>query len=156
MAAAAQATFAIVTRRGFHSVPSEHATAFVLGGIAVAFIAVSLLEGPAPSLGRPLSAVPAFAAVVYAGVVTAALSTLLFVTGIRIVGPLRAGIASLFEPVVGVVLAGLLLGEGVTASEALGGVLVLSAAALLQRVPELAARSPIDESLAVEPIAPLG
>ncbi len=156
MAAAAQATFALITRRGFHSVPSEHATAFVLGGIAAAFIATSLLEGSAPSLGHPLSSLPALAPVAYAGVVTAALSTLLFVTGIRIVGALRAGIASLFEPVVGVVLAGLLLGESLTPSEALGGLLVLSAAALLQRVPEIVGPSPTREPLAAEPIAPLG
>jgi drug/metabolite transporter (DMT)-like permease len=54
-------------------------------------------------------------------------------TGIRLVGGTRAGILMLFEPVVGVALAALLLSEGLAWIQVLGAVAILGAALLLQR-----------------------
>jgi drug/metabolite transporter (DMT)-like permease len=56
----------------------------------------------------------------------------LFLTAIRKIGGTRTGILMLLEPVVGVVLAGLLLGEQMGPIQAVGGVLVLAGALVLQ------------------------
>jgi drug/metabolite transporter (DMT)-like permease len=64
--------------------------------------------------------------------VGAGIPTFLFLTGIRWVGGVRTGIIALFEPVVGVALAAIVLGEAVGPVQGLGGALVLAAGILLQ------------------------
>ena len=59
-------------------------------------------------------------------------SSLRFLTAIRTIGGTRTGILMLLEPVVGVVLAALLLGEALGPLQAVGGVLVLAGALVLQ------------------------
>jgi drug/metabolite transporter (DMT)-like permease len=132
-AGAAQASFALLTRHGFRSLPSEHATTGILTWIALAYALVALVTGPAGDLLAPLASSRLLGLSLFAGIVTAALSTFLFMSGIRLIGPLRAGIGSLFEPVVGIVAAAIVLGEALTPIEGLGGALVLGAVALLQR-----------------------
>ena len=73
------------------------------------------------------------------------MSSLLFLTAIRAIGGTRTGILMLFEPVVGVALAALLLGEPLRPVQLLGGALVLAGALVLQlrSEPDL---SPVPES----------
>jgi drug/metabolite transporter (DMT)-like permease len=73
-----------------------------------------------------------------AGVVGAGIPTLAFINGIRRLGPPRAAILSTLEPVVGVVLAALLLHEVPSALQAAGGVLVLAGGVLAQLGPDAA------------------
>ena len=75
----------------------------------------------------------------------AGLSSLLFLTAIRRIGGTRTGILMLFEPVVGVILAGLLLGERLAPVQVLGGALVLAGALVLQ-VRSTPERAPLVEA----------
>jgi drug/metabolite transporter (DMT)-like permease len=69
----------------------------------------------------------------FTGLFAAAIPSTLFLTGIRLIGGTRAGILMLFEPVVGVVLAAVLLGESLAPIQVLGGMAILAAAVILQR-----------------------
>ena len=62
----------------------------------------------------------------------AGVSSLLFLIAIRAIGGTRTGILMLFEPVVGVLLAALLLHEPLLPVQLLGGALVLAGALVLQ------------------------
>ncbi|MFM2105366.1 MAG: hypothetical protein RL338_398 [Chloroflexota bacterium] len=134
-AAVAQTGLSLVTRSGFRSIPSAHATAGILGGMAVVFWTSSALTGQLEALLIPFRSPDAFALVAYLGLVTAALSTFLFVVGIRLIGPLLGGILSLFDPVVAIVLAAVILGERLTGVGLAGGALVIAAAVVVQRIP---------------------
>jgi drug/metabolite transporter (DMT)-like permease len=147
VAAGCQAFFVLVTRHGFRSIPSEHASWTALGVGCAAFIAIALGSGSADDLALPLRAPDVLALVLFAGIVAAGVATSLFIVGVRLVGPLRAGILSLFEPVVGVVLAAVVLAEALTAVELIGGALVLGAAVLLHRGGELPETPPGVESV---------
>jgi len=70
--------------------------------------------------------------VLLAGVVGAGVPTLCFITGIRLLGAPRAAILATLEPVVGVGLAALLLGERPALLQLLGGLLIIGAGVLLQ------------------------
>jgi drug/metabolite transporter (DMT)-like permease len=66
-------------------------------------------------------------------VFAAAIPSMLFLFGIRLLGGTSAGILMLFEPVVGVLLAAWLLAEGLAPIQVLGGGAILAAAVILQR-----------------------
>lgn len=146
-----QAGFALLTRRGFQSVPSEHATGFVLAGHTIALFVLVAAAGETAQVVLPLTGIDLFVLAAYSGIVTSALATTFFVKGIRTIGPLRAGIVSLFEPVVGVALAALFLGERLGPLQLFGGMLVLAAAALIQRSPSATAGT----ELVGAPVAPV-
>jgi drug/metabolite transporter (DMT)-like permease len=59
--------------------------------------------------------------------------SVLFLAGLRAIGGTRAGILMLFEPLVGVTLAAILLGEALAPLQAVGGAAILVAALLVQR-----------------------
>jgi len=136
VAAACQTTFVLIGRRGYRSVPTEHASMVVLSGGAIAYLALVVGTGSAAALTLPLGSANVLALVVFAGVVAAGIASFLFITGIRLVGPVRTGILSLFEPVVGVALAADVLGETLRPVQIAGGVLVVAAVALLQLTPD--------------------
>jgi drug/metabolite transporter (DMT)-like permease len=136
VAAASQTVFVLIGRRGYRSVPTEHASMVVIGGGALAYLVLVVGTGSVAALAVPLESGDVLALVVFAGVVAAGLASFLFITGIRLVGPVRTGILSLFEPVVGVVLAAVVLGETLRPVQLVGGALVLAAVALLQRTPD--------------------
>ncbi|HWH23410.1 MAG TPA: EamA family transporter, partial [Candidatus Limnocylindria bacterium] len=69
------------------------------------------------------------------GLAGAAVPTTAFIAGIGMIGPARAAILMTFEPVVGVLLAGMLLGEHPSELQLLGGAAVLAAAVVLQSRP---------------------
>lgn len=157
-AATAQAGLSLVTRSGFRSIPSAQATVGILGGMAVVFVLGAVLSGELDVLALPLREPPLLLIAVYLGLVTAAVSTFLFVIGIRLVGPLVAGILSLFDPIVAIVLAALILDETLTPVGLAGGALVIAAAVLVQRAPrrEPAGRAPTEPALDGEPLPPVG
>jgi drug/metabolite transporter (DMT)-like permease len=69
----------------------------------------------------------------FTGIFAAAIPSLGFLSGIRRIGGLRAGILMLFEPVVGVALAAWLLGETLVPIQVVGAIAILAAAVILQR-----------------------
>ena len=85
-----------------------------------------------PRSPHPWHSSDALIAVLLAGLIGAAIPTLCFITGIRLLGAPRAAILATLEPVVGVALAAWLLNEQPSPLQLAGGVLILVAAVLLQ------------------------
>ena len=93
-----------VSRGRFTTVPAEQA----MGGRSAprpcaCAIATAASGGP---LGVVFAQPGALAIVAFAGIFAAGIPSILFLTGIRAIGGTRAGILMLFEPLVGVTLAG--------------------------------------------------
>jgi DME family drug/metabolite transporter len=132
LAAAAQTVYVTVSRRGFPDVPVELATEAVLAGSAAVFTVGALVSGAAASLTLPLRDPALLGLVAWAGVAGAGLASLLFLRGVRTIGGTRTGVLAMFEPVVGVALAALVLAQPVLPVQIGGGVLVLAAGVVLQ------------------------
>jgi drug/metabolite transporter (DMT)-like permease len=130
--ALAQAFYVLATRHGFARVPGPQAAATTMLLAAVFYVVAALLFGQANVLVQPLSGAAAAWPVLLAGVVGAGIPTLCFITGIRLLGAPRAAILATFEPLVGVGLAALLLGEQPAILQILGGLLIIGAGVLLQ------------------------
>jgi drug/metabolite transporter (DMT)-like permease len=131
-AAASQTVFVTVSRSGYAAVPPVAATLVILATTAVATIALSLVLGGASALAAPLGAPDPWPSALMAGILGAALPSVLFITAIQRIGGTRTGILMLWEPVVGVALAALLLGEPLLPLQVAGGALVVGAALILQ------------------------
>ncbi len=134
VAAACQATYLVASRSGFTRVPSQQATGVILAGAAVLMwlvaVPAELGSGHAWSWA---TAPTAWLAVGIAGVLGAALAKIWMLRGVRRVGGTRASVLMLAEPVTGVVLAAILLGQGLSGIQVVGGVAVLVGALLAQR-----------------------
>ena len=132
-AAMSQAVFVLVSRSGYRAVPADQAMAVVLAVTVACGVVVSVFTGATAPLSYPIEAPSVVPLLVFTGLFAAAIPSVLFLTGIRLVGGTGAGILMLFEPVVGVLLAAWLLGEGLAPVQVLGGVAILGAALILQR-----------------------
>jgi drug/metabolite transporter (DMT)-like permease len=132
IAGVCQAGF-VLTSRGYRSLPADHVTGALLLGSAIMAAVITLVgDGPA-ALAVPFARLDLLALLVYVGVFAAAVPSVLFLTGIRWIGGVRTGILMLFEPVVGVVLAAVILAEGLRPLQLAGGATILLAALLVQR-----------------------
>ena len=131
-AAAAQVVFVTVSRHGYRSVPADGATLVNIGVSLVGATVVALLVGQGDGLAAPLRSLDPWPVLLLAGIVAAGMSSLLFLTAIRLIGGTRTGILMLLEPVVGVALAALWLGEALLPVQVVGGALVLLGALVLQ------------------------
>ena len=142
-AALSQAIFVLVSRSGYRTVPTDQAMLAVLGGAAAIAAAVAVGVGTGRSLTLPLGDPSLLALVAFAGIFAAGIPSLMFLAGIRWIGPVRAGILMLIEPLVGVSLAALLLNEAVGPVQVLGGLAILAGAVIIQRArPEVSAVLP--------------
>ena len=135
LAAFMQAFYVLAARHGFAAIPPIEAAATTMGLAAFGYLAIALLTGQLAGLGAPLASGDALLPVLAAGLIGAAVPTLAFITGIRLLGAPRAAILATLEPVVGVALAAWLLSEQPQPLQLVGGVLILAAAILLQRGP---------------------
>jgi drug/metabolite transporter (DMT)-like permease len=113
-------------------------------------VTATIVDG-AGSLVEPLASPDLLPLLVFTGVFAAAIPSLGFLTGIRAIGGVRAGILMLFEPVVGVALAAWLLDEALAPIQVVGAVAILAAAVLLQRAPRRAAA---DQAIVAAPGGP--
>jgi drug/metabolite transporter (DMT)-like permease len=132
-AAVSQTIYVIVSRDGYREVPTEQAIAVVMIVTFVGASAVALLGGNVASLVPPIGSTGIIPLMLFTGIFAAAIPSLGFLSGIRRIGGLRAGILMLFEPVVGVALAAWLLGEALVPIQLAGAVAILAAAVILQR-----------------------
>ena len=132
-AAASQAVFVLISRQGYRQVPTEQAMGFILFAAAAIAAVLALVVDGAASLAQPLTTPNLLGLLVFGGVFAAAVPSTLFLAGIRWIGPVRAGILMLLEPLVGVLLAALFLQEAIGPIQALGGLAILGAAVLIQR-----------------------
>ena len=144
-AAGAQVVFVTVSRSGYSTVPADAATLVAMSASIAGATVIALVAGQGAQLVAPLTSADPWPYLLLAGVAAAGISSMLFLTAVRTIGGTRTGILMLFEPVVGVVLAALLLGEALGAVQLLGGLLVLAGALVLQvrAEPDL---SPVTES----------
>jgi drug/metabolite transporter (DMT)-like permease len=131
-AAACNAVF-VLTTRGYASVPADRAMGIILVGSSVLAIAITLIVNGPAALALPLDSPSLLVLLLYTGLFAAALPSVLFLTGIRWIGGVRTGVLMLFEPVVGVALAAVLLAEGLQPIQVVGGATILLAALIVQR-----------------------
>jgi len=132
-AAGFQALFVIISRSGYRQVPASQAMSVVLATTVVCGTILALMIGDGAGLTFPLREPSVLPLLLFTGLFAAAIPSIMFLTGIRLVGGTRAGILMLFEPVVGVALAALLLDERLAPIQVLGGIAILAAALILQR-----------------------
>jgi drug/metabolite transporter (DMT)-like permease len=135
MAALMQVFYVLAARHGFARVPGAQAGALTMGGAAVLYVLISLVLGRLSALAQPLASTDALVPVLLAGTVGAGIPTVAYIIGIRRLGPSRAAILATFEPVVGVLLAALLLAEQPTNVQLVGGVLIIASGVILQLRP---------------------
>jgi drug/metabolite transporter, DME family len=131
-AAVSQVVFVTVSRSGYRAVPADAATFVILGASVIGASTIAVLAGQGAGLTAPLHSTDPWPYLLLAGIAGAGVSSLLFLTAIRKIGGTRTGILMLLEPVVGVVLAGIVLGEAMGPIQVVGGVLVLVGALVLQ------------------------
>jgi drug/metabolite transporter, DME family len=135
VAGLAQVFYVLAARHGFAHVPGPQAAALTMGGAAGLYLVIAALTGAVGGLVAPIASANALWPVLVAGVIGAGIPTVAYITGIRRLGPSRASILAMLEPVVGVLLAAWLLAERPTVVQLLGGAFILAAAALLQLRP---------------------
>jgi drug/metabolite transporter (DMT)-like permease len=133
VAAGCQAAFVIISRNGYPSVPSSQAMTVVLATTVVCATIIAVVTGTGAALAYPLTDPSILPLLAFTGLFAAAIPSILFLTGIRSIGGTRAGILMLFEPVVGVALAAVLLDEALSPVQVAGGIAILGAAVILQR-----------------------
>ncbi len=95
-AALSQTIYVVVSREGYRTVPAEQAIAVVLAVSTIGAIVVAVVSGTAASLTYPLGSTSVLPLLLFTGIVTAAIPSLGFLTGIRAIGGTRAGILMLF------------------------------------------------------------
>jgi drug/metabolite transporter (DMT)-like permease len=135
-AAVAQAFYVLAARHGFGSVGGAEAGALTTAAATVLVVVAGLVIGQGAVFVQPAAGGNALLAVLVAGTIGAGIPTVAFISGIRLIGAPRGAILATLEPVVGVVLAALLLGEVPGPLQIVGGILIIVAAILLQLQPE--------------------
>ena len=133
--ALAQVFYVLAARHGFAHVPGPQAAALTMSGAMTLYLVIAAVTGSAAALAAPLASIDAFWPVLVAGVIGAGVPTVAYITGIRMLGPSRAAILAMLEPVIGVLLAAWLLAEQPTIVQLVGGALIIVAAILLQLRP---------------------
>ena len=135
-AAVCQASFVLISGRGWKPMPTLHVATWVVGAALAISIPLTLIAGDAAGLLAPFSTPEAWIWILAGGVAGAAIPSVAFIAGINIIGPSRAAILMTIEPLVGVSLAWLLLpGEQPAVLQIVGGAAVLVGAAVLQVAP---------------------
>lgn len=133
IAALCQAGYLVISRSGYSRLPSDQASGVILGGAAVLIWLVALpslfTAGALSWVASPV----AWVAVCVAGLVGAAVAKVFVLRAVRRVGGTRTSVLMLSEPLAGVALAAVLLGQGLTLWQGLGGIGVLVGAVLAQR-----------------------
>lgn len=132
-AACSQAVFVVLSRSGYRAVPADQAIAVVMAVTVVCSGALAIATGAGSALAFPIQQPAVLPLLAFTGLFAAGIPSILFLTGIRLVGGMRAGILMLFEPVVGVALAAWLLAERLTPIQVAGGLAILAAVLILQR-----------------------
>jgi drug/metabolite transporter (DMT)-like permease len=133
VAAGCQATYLVVSRSGYSRLPSDQASAVILAGAAILIWLAALPIDIATGHTGWLLDGTAWLAVGIAGLVGAGVAKVFMLRAVRRVGGTRASVLMLSEPLAGVALAALLLGQGMTFWQGMGGAGVLIGAVLAQR-----------------------
>ncbi len=130
-----QVVYALSARHGFPAIPSPQAGGVTFAVAAAAYLLGAVVIGNVGALGAPLASNAALLPVLWAGIIGAGIPTMAWIMGIRRLGAPRAAIISTLEPVIGVVLAAILLAEVPTPLQIVGGAFIVVAAIVVQRRP---------------------
>jgi drug/metabolite transporter (DMT)-like permease len=130
-AAAFQAIYALIAGRGYPSLTSGQAAMAISSAAALGYLAVAVLAGSAAALAEPFEG-GGWMWLVMGAVIGLAIPTAAVLAGFRQLGPTRASILMLLEPVVGVLLAALFIAERPSPLQLAGGLMVLAGGALAQ------------------------
>jgi drug/metabolite transporter (DMT)-like permease len=133
LAAAGQVVYVFAARGGYPSLPTRQATLLLLLVGEATYLVFALATGGLGPLLAPLGEPRTWPWLLFAGTLGAAMPVVLFIGGVRWIGGVRTAILMLFEPVVGALLAALLLSEPLGPAQIGGGALVLGGAVLVQR-----------------------
>lgn len=128
LAALSYSCYILVGSRIPASISPTAATAVITTAAAATYAGAAAARGvqlPATASG--------WWAVAGVAVVCTVMAVLFFFEGLERVGPVRASVYSTVEPVCTLALAAVLLGESITATRVLGGVLIVAAVLLLAR-----------------------
>jgi drug/metabolite transporter (DMT)-like permease len=120
--------YILIGERMMSSVPAVAASAAIFTGTGVAFCVLALLNH---ELALPRNA-GGWAVAFGIALVPTMLAISLFLAGLPRVGAARAALLSTWEPVVTVLLAGVILGDRLSVSQVIGGVLVILAVVIVQ------------------------
>jgi drug/metabolite transporter (DMT)-like permease len=131
-AAVLQAAYTLLAARGFPAIPSLLGSTLILAIVVAGNVVVTLLLGVGGTLLAPLQDPTLWTWVLVAGVLGAAVPGVALMMGIRTVGPSRAAILMMLEPVVAVQLAGVFLAEQPSVLQLAGGAMVIVAGVILQ------------------------
>jgi drug/metabolite transporter (DMT)-like permease len=134
-AAVCQATFILISGRGWSPMPNLHVSTIVVGTVVFLAVPLAFLAGQGGGFAIPFQQPDVWIWILAGGITGAAIPTTAFITGIGLIGPSRAAILMTIEPLVGVSLAALFLGEQPSSVQLVGGAAVLIAAAVLQIAP---------------------
>ena len=133
LASLCHAGYYLVVREGFPHVPAVVATSLVLaGGFLISAVVALATLGPGV-VGTWVTDPTAWAMILIAGSIGAAFPKVLVIRSVRAIGGSRASLIALIEPVTGVVVATLALGQMLEPREIVGGMAILAAAAIAQR-----------------------
>jgi drug/metabolite transporter (DMT)-like permease len=135
LAAVSQASFILIAGRGFRPLRpwSVGIVLIFAAGACAALLAVATFDFA--GLSGPFADTRTWIWILFGAIAGGAIPTTLFMIGIGWIGPSRAAILMTVEPVVGVIIAGLLLGEQPSPVQLVGGAMVVAAAAALQVFP---------------------
>jgi drug/metabolite transporter (DMT)-like permease len=147
LAAICQATFILISGRGWQPMPNLHVSTFVIAMAAFVAIPLTLIAGQQQGLLAPFQQPDAWIWILAAGITGGAIPTTLFITGIGLIGPSRAAILMTIEPLVGVTIAAAFLGEQPSIVQLMGGAAVLVAATILQMAPRTAGHVAVEPEL---------
>jgi drug/metabolite transporter, DME family len=143
-AAVCQATFILISGRGWRPMPNLHVSSIVVGTVVILAVPLAFFVGQSGGFVLPFQQPDAWIWILAGGITGAAIPTTAFITGIGLIGPSRAAILMTIEPLVGVTIAALFLGEQPGVLQLVGGAAVLVAAAVLQIAPRTAAETHIE------------
>jgi drug/metabolite transporter (DMT)-like permease len=132
LAALCQAAFFLISGRGWTPMPNLHVSTFVIAMAFAISVPLAVIGGQTAELLAPLQTPDSWIWILAGAITGAAIPTTAFITGIGLIGPSRAAILMTVEPLVGVTIAALLLGEQPSLIQIVGGAAVLVAAAVLQ------------------------
>jgi drug/metabolite transporter (DMT)-like permease len=147
LGALCQAAFFLISGRGWEPMSNLSVSAFTIAMALFLSLPLTLIAGQGADLLLPFQQPQAWIWILAGAVTGAAIPTTAFIAGIGLIGPSRAAILMTIEPLVGVTIAALLLGEQPSPVQIVGGVAVIVAAAVLQVAPRTAAAISAERAL---------
>ncbi len=130
-AASFQAVYALIAGRGYPTLTPGQAAMAISSAAAVGYVAIAIVGGSVAALAEPFEG-GGWIWIALGAVIGLAIPTAAVLAGFRQLGPTRASILMLLEPVVAVMLAALLIAERPSPLQLAGGLLVLVGGALAQ------------------------